>query len=154
MDNIQFDRLRKSIAENDECRSWNEWRFNSPDIKINLRCADLSNLNLTKVNFSCANLRGADLSRSIMSCANLSKAILYETDMAQAILQSANLRDATFDETYLYETDFTKADLSGVRFVLVDLSNCQISQQQLDSAIGDVENVSLPRNCVYPKHWL
>ena len=75
--------------------------------RVDLRCAELDDLNLPNVCFAHANLDGAVLRR-----ANLSNATLLETTLRNTNLADADLREA----------DFTRALLDGAILCGADLS--------------------------------
>lgn len=88
--------------------TWNEWREKNPDETPQLMAAQLSEKNLTGVNFEHANLIGA----------NLKEAILIDANLSYAQMQGANLIEAKLDGTLLRGADLTgvnmkEADLSG-----------------------------------------
>ena len=78
--------------------------------KDHLSGADMSYLDLSRLN-----LRGADLSQ-----ANLRRSDLSHTDLRQA-----NLEDANLARTILYETDLREARLSGAQVTLLQLSQAK-----------------------------
>ena len=90
--------------------------------------ANLSNTNLSYVNFSGANLRGA----------NLSNANLYKANFNGADLSYANLSNVKIDST----TDFTNANL---RNVIINLERIKIAH--IDCAI--IKKISLYNRFLY-----
>jgi hypothetical protein len=90
--------------------------------RVDLRGAELNDLNLPKVCFARANLDGATLRR-----ANLSNATLLETSLRDTDLSAADLRAA----------DFTRAFLDGTILRGADLSNAKLEDADLTRVIAD-----------------
>ena len=141
--------LKKGVA------AWNEWRKQHPDIRpdlrganlargepreanlagrtsagrtsvgANLSGADLSGANLRGANLSGANLRGANLDGADLSGANLRGANLRGADLSEANLSGANLRWANLHGANLSETDFSEAILGSTVLADVDLSTAK-----------------------------
>jgi len=112
----------------------------------NLEGAVLEGANLAGVDLTGANLRGANLKG-----ANLEGAILHKTDLSHVQLQGANLRNACLRYAslenselrgvdlraarYVWQTDFTSANLRGARFDGVGLlqNRCSLAKARLDA---------------------
>ena len=90
--------------------------------RVDLRGAELNDLNLPKVCFAHANLAGAILRR-----ANLSNATLLETTLRGTNLSNADLREA----------DLTRALLDGAILRGADLSNAKLEDAHLAGVIAD-----------------
>ena len=90
--------------------------------RVDLRGAELNDLNLPKVCFAHANLDGATLRR-----ANLSNATLLETTLRNTDLSNADLREA----------DLTGALLDGALLRGADLSNAKLEDAHLAGVIAD-----------------
>ena len=102
--------------------AWNKWRDENPDIRPDLREANLGGANLTEANLSYeanlgyepnlsyaylfmadlswanlqwADLNGANLERADLSCANLTEANLAYANLREANLGAANLQCQT-----------------------------------------------------------
>ena len=101
---------------------------------VNLADADLSFVDMSRVEFwdpdlSQARLESADLSRSSwdggtlkgtqMSSADLSQASIRETSLVDANLSSANLSDVIFQAVDLSNANLQNAELSGASFSLI-----------------------------------
>jgi hypothetical protein len=84
---------------------WNQWREENPDVRPDLRRANLSAADLRKANLSGADLGGANLSGADLGGANLSGADLSEADLFEADLFEADL----------FGADLTDANLSGAK---------------------------------------
>jgi hypothetical protein len=125
----QLQRLLASVAENNGCAAWNQWRgedwagFDSgyrTAIDLNgasLAGADLGMANLIRAKLCEADLRGADLQQADLSGANLTGAHLFEVHLVGAILSGADLsgadlRGAILDEANLSEAVFQDAILT------------------------------------------
>ena len=127
------------ILQEEDVRVWNEWRNNNPNIRIDLRDADLSLANLTG-----ANLTGADLSRANLTLAylydadlngaDLSAANIWETDLRHAKLRDANLRNANLHDANLSDTNLSRAKLNGARLIEADLHDADLSGADLSNA--------------------
>ena len=119
--------------------TWNAWREKYPDIKPDLRVADLNRLylkganlseaNLSVVNFSGAYLRGANLNNAYLRGANLKSTNLSLANLKQAHLNMADLRGAD-----LSETNLKMADLSEANLYLADLRGADLSRADLFTA--------------------
>jgi Pentapeptide repeats (8 copies) len=123
--------LKKGVA------AWNEWREQHPDVRPDLREANLSEANLRRADLHLANLGGAnlgeadlpgaDLDGAHLSEANLSGANLWGATLIRADLDGANLNGAHLDGANLRgvdlrETDFSEAMLDWTFFADVDVS--------------------------------
>lgn len=96
---------------------WNEWRRANPEIKIDLSDANLSNLNLTRIDLFGANLSRTNFYASYLNQADFRKAVLYNTSF-----NTADLRYAYFKNAHFAGTIFNLADLTGANFNEVNLS--------------------------------
>ncbi len=81
--------------------AWNKWRKNNPDIKPDLREANLLRANLSEADLSGANISGANLWRADLSGANISGAYLNEAYLWRADLTETDLNRANLAEAYL-----------------------------------------------------
>ena len=68
---------------------------------MDLRKADLSNMDLRKINFDGANLAGANLRHAQLDLSTFEKANLADANLTRASLQQASLRGANLDNTKL-----------------------------------------------------
>jgi hypothetical protein len=108
---------------------------------------DMSNLDLRK-----ANLHSAHLERMNLSHVNLTGANLYMAKLDCALFDSSVLIDANIMLADCGRCSFSGADLKGAEFHSADLSQAVITQEQLDSAKGDVQT-RLPPDRNRPSHW-
>jgi uncharacterized protein YjbI with pentapeptide repeats len=112
----------------------------------NLRCALLSELNLSgvklawsklslanlsKANLSGADLTAADLSEVNLSGADLSKACLNEANLSQADLRRANLSLADLRRANISQTNLSGANLRGAKLNKADLIRAIISDETI-----------------------
>lgn len=91
--------------------TWNRWREEHPEVRPNLRKADLAVMDLSGANFE-----GADLNRAILSLASLGGVNFTNAYLDEANFRMADLSNADFSEAQLLRTDFRDAILSGVKF--------------------------------------
>ncbi|EGJ31428.1 MULTISPECIES: pentapeptide repeat-containing protein [Moorena] len=117
--NLHINLLRQGF------KVWNKWRKLNPLIPklkganltgLNLFKVDLSGADLSEVDFSKTSLYKANLSGANLYKANLSTAILQEADLSKANLIEANLKDKKFPQTNLSGANLTRANLNGVKF--------------------------------------
>jgi uncharacterized protein YjbI with pentapeptide repeats len=93
----------------------------------NLVRADLSGLEMVRVNFAEANLRMADLSGADLTEAQLSGCFLSGASMSQSLLIGANLVEASIIGAILEGADLSRADLSGADLTGASLKNAQLA---------------------------
>jgi uncharacterized protein YjbI with pentapeptide repeats len=110
--------------------AWNAWRDENPDVRPDLREADLREADLREANLSRADLAEAHLRRADLSGANLIWAHLSGADLSGAKLTGS------FGEAYLRRADLSGADLSGA-----NLSRAFLAEAKLDGA--DLRRASL-----------
>ncbi len=124
--------------------AWNKWREENPDVKPDLKGADLSDADLFKANLCGANLRGANLSGRDLRGANLIAAYLGEANLSRTILIAANLTEANLRQADLSEADLSganlrRANLSYANFRRANLSDADLGRANLTMAnLGDV----------------
>lgn len=116
--------------------TWNQWRGDNPEIRLDLIRADLSDAHLSLVDLSYAHLSRADLSRADLSGAHLShadlsRADLSRADLSYADLSYADLSDADLSFAHLSLVDLSHALLSGVHLSHADLSDAHLSRALL-----------------------
>ena len=86
--------------------TWNQWRQEHPQIRIDLNEADLTGANLKEANLSGGNLKEANLEG-----ASLTGADLNEAQLTGAKLEGANLTGANLRRTRLLETCLINANI-------------------------------------------
>ena len=80
--------------------AWNEWREENPDVRSDLREANLSGANLSEADLNDTDFSGADLSRANLSRASLVRTRLSATTMTGAMVYGVLVWDVeTDDET-------------------------------------------------------
>jgi uncharacterized protein YjbI with pentapeptide repeats len=107
---------------------WNSWIRQTREI-IDLKGADLKEIDLSKAYLICANLSGANLSG-----ANLSKTLLGLANLSGANLSGANLNNAILQAANLDLTDFRGANLQAADLSRTDLRNTQLNNVSLQAA--------------------
>jgi len=96
------------------------------DERINSGTKDLSNLDLSGLNFSYRDLCSVDFTNSNLSNANLSY-----SNLSNAIFRSANLSNADFGLSKIENADFFEADVSNV-----DFDGCNTRSAKWISGLG------------------
>ncbi len=133
-----LERLRKGSVE------WNKWRKDHPDIRPDLREANLQkkdlshynfrNCDLSNANFSGANCAGADFSKAYLSKANLKGANCQGANFSKANMFSCDLSDANLEKADLFEAILSEAKLKNSRLHSVRLNKANLSQANLSRA--------------------
>ena len=119
--------------------AWNRWREEHPDVKPDLRDAnlsqtDLSNADLSHVNLHHADLFSANLFRADLVIAYLSGANLSHANLSHANLSRADLSYATLSGAYLSGADLSYAILTGAYLSRTNLSYATLSGANLSNA--------------------
>ena len=104
---------------------WNKWRNENPDVRPDLRGADLTSANLRAARLSGACLFSANLSMANVRLATLIGADFNIAHLAGANLRGAGLMETDFTETKLSGTNFAQARTWGTLFANVDLSDAK-----------------------------
>jgi len=94
--------LLASVADNDGCKAWNEWRYRA-NAHPDLAGAQLGGMLL----------RGADLRGAILLAANLEKADLLGADLTGAKLDGADLRGANIGGVSFRWASLVRVNLEG-----------------------------------------
>lgn len=118
---------------------WNKWREENPDIRIDLKGADLRKANLSRADlnnayFSQADLREANLSDANLKRTNLVEADLTKADLSGAYLVEADLRGANLRKADFIGTRLNKADLSGTVLIWACLLEADLRATNLKAA--------------------
>ena len=121
--------------------TWNKWRKQNPDIKINLSGANLSEAHLSNTNLSKANLSGAYLSEAHLPGANLYKADLYKANLSKADLSKADLSKANLSKADLSKADLNFANLSRAKLSRAKLLGAFLSGAKLSRAFLSEANL-------------
>ena len=120
--------------------AWNAWRAENPNVRPNLRGADLSRANLNCTNLSGADLSYADLGEIDFIEANLSGADLSWTNLSTA---RHGLVDPVVTTTTLPVSgaNLTSADLNGAIFVGANLGRAILAKADLSGAFLHFANL-------------
>ena len=135
-----------------DVNAWNNWRIEHPSKIPSLRGEDLSNLDLSGVNFSGMPFLWANLSGAILCGANLNKALLTWTNFTGATLCGAtfvlsscmwaNFAGANLCGANLCNSDFLFANFSGAHLPGANLSWTTLSSANLSNAKLEIANLS------------
>ena len=115
--------------------------------------ADLSNVDLRRVNLHLTNLAIADLSGANLNLANLSRADLTGANLCGADLTEANLTGTDLSGIDLTYADLRSADLRRANLILANLCNANLRGADLYGAnlcnanLRGVKNLNLPIAC-------
>ena len=123
-----FNLLRSDV------RQWNEWRERHPTREIDLGEVNLRGTELTEANLSRVNFCSADLSGTILRHANCRDANFIWANLSEANLNHANLGGADFFRTNLYGANLNRANCSQARFIEAELSRANLSEAELSRA--------------------
>jgi uncharacterized protein YjbI with pentapeptide repeats len=152
---------------------WNQWRKEQKKVIPDLEKANLSNLDLSTVNFKQANLQGANFSNSNLNNAQLVNANLQGANFLCGDLRGANLRGANLDYVIFSKAkidsdteiayksrqiweivnhksktnNLTKIDLSNANLFRADLSDLDLSHAKLNRA--NLNNANLKDAYLY-----
>ena len=116
----------------------------------NLKNIHLSFSNFSDADFSHANLAFANLYSVFFSFVNLSNANLSYVNLSHANLSCANLSRANLSEAYLSSANLSYADLSYADLSNVDFSNSNLSYAKLSYA--NLSNVDFYNANLYNAH--
>jgi uncharacterized protein YjbI with pentapeptide repeats len=131
---------------------WNRWREANPDVRPDLRCANLSRRTLRNVDFRAADLTGSNLSGSELwanfdganlTGADLSHAVLNRSTLERAILMDANLQHAKLRGVTLRGANLGWADL-----LFADLSPANLTEEEYER---DVRHAK--KSIAHDPHW-
>jgi TIR domain/Pentapeptide repeats (8 copies) len=115
--------------------AWNDWRRRTPEIRPDLRGADLERKDLKGANLREADLVGANLSdEANLRDANLSGANLCEADLSVTVLEGANLSGANLYRANIFYTYFSGANLSGANLWETHLNRADLNGADLSGA--------------------
>lgn len=120
-DAAQLERLRCGVE------GWNAYRSENPDLRPDLRGADLRDAVLAGANLSQAELRGALLAR-----ADLQRVDFSGADLGETLLCWADLGDAVLLRASLIGSDLTGADLSGANLDHAECAQANFTGARLD----------------------
>jgi len=124
----QVKRLKRGME------GWNEWRRKNPDIKVNLRKANLEGADLFGADLREADLFGADLREADLGGADLREANLFGADPRGANLFGAKLNDANLFGANLFGANLFGADLREADLGGADLRQANLYEANLFGA--------------------
>jgi uncharacterized protein YjbI with pentapeptide repeats len=119
--------------------AWNPWRKQNPDVRPDLRKANLGGgflerVDLRKADLREANLREARLGGAELQGADFREAILIGADLTTANLEGASLSPAYLSKARLVGAKLTEADLSGADLTEAILIRANLRQAKLTRA--------------------
>ncbi|MEM9542934.1 MAG: pentapeptide repeat-containing protein [Cyanobacteria bacterium P01_E01_bin.42] len=131
----QLRRLKNNVNQ------WNKWRVKNPYVEVDLREADLSNLNLMGANLSEVNLREANLTRANLWSADLTDAHLWGVNLQGTDLSLANLTKAD-----LWMANLANSDLRGTQLIRVQALNTNFQNTDFTGACIEGWNINSKTN--------
>jgi len=116
--------------------AWNQWRREHPEIRPDLRDANLRQAHLSRAFLAGADLTeaflaGADLTEAFLTGADLTGAGLVGVDLSRATLREADLRQAHLRDGHLSGADLSRANLSWSYLFDADLSRVNLTEAML-----------------------
>jgi len=126
-----------------DTQSWNDWRHEHPEIKIDLSETDLSKLDLYRANLKGANLFGTDLMEADLRSSDLGWSDLRQANLSSASLQGASLHGAMLDLAVLSGASLRRAELREAKLIGTVLENADLSEARLGMTVLD--NIDLSK---------
>lgn len=122
---------------------WNHWRKQFPNIRPDLRGADLQQKELTGIDLSGADLLGTNFEGALLSRADFtrtyaSRANFAHTNLTSAIFTKSNLFQANFHKANLFEADLFEAVLSESVLSYANLGSARLNKANL--SLSDMSN--------------
>jgi uncharacterized protein YjbI with pentapeptide repeats len=121
---------------------WNSWRELNRNVPLDLESADLSGIDLERIDLADANLEGADLSGARLNHANLVHARLRRANLTNAILDYANLAHAQLDGANLAFASLQDAMLPFAHLDGANLSAANLKNTRAEDAHFKNANLS------------
>lgn len=119
-------------------RVWNQWREQQPwDVQIDLRNADLNNIDLSSTHMRITEIASIDLHsvRDVdLGGADLHNVDLSGADLSSADLNDVNLNGAHLNDAHLIGTHLSNADLRGAHLSNTDLRGAHLRDANLSNA--------------------
>ena len=115
--------------------AWSRWRAKYPDLRPDLRGADLGGTDLRDADLHSADLRGAILHHADLGQALLNEAVLIGTDFRNAKLVAAKLISADLRRADLRRADLRDAKLSRANFHGADLRHTNLRRSHLSNGL-------------------
>lgn len=116
---------------------WNPWALQNIGKDREIKVADLSGANLTRLGLSCALLKGA----------NMALAKLDGTDLGGAELEGANLSQASLERAVVNSANLRSVNFTGAMLVLANFYNSDLSAANLTRAFLTSTNFHRARLC-------
>jgi len=113
---------------------WNRWRKQNPEIRPDLREADICEARLRGVDLSNADLYGANLSFATLREASLRRADLSTANLNWVNLNEANLHGANLNASNLIEAQLLEAQLGSGLLIGADLTRANLGRADLHGA--------------------
>jgi hypothetical protein len=139
--------LQKGVQE------WNAWRTENPDIKPDLRKANLANLDLRNANLISVNLSGAVLDHAILQGAKFRGAKLDGTSLYKSDLSNADLHSSSLCDTNLSEASLLRANLCNTHFQGANVTNSDFSGSHIGETVFTDLNLSTAKGLDQLKHY-
>jgi Pentapeptide repeats (8 copies) len=114
-DNEHFERIRAGVT------AWNTWRSEHPEVRPDLRQA-----NLVRARLEGANLADAQLEEARLIRARLEGADLRHADLRQAVVLEAEISSAD-----LSEADLSRSRLTGSKLIRANLSRANLNLAEI-----------------------
>ena len=130
------------LLKQESAALWNTWREEHPDTAIELSGVDLREANLGEVNLAGADLSHANLREADLNNANLSKASLVGADLSGANLAGADLSDTDLHEANLSRAYLADANLAGANLCGATLYDAHLNWATLEGALITPEQLS------------
>jgi uncharacterized protein YjbI with pentapeptide repeats len=120
--------IRRNVTD------WNAWRQQYPEVRPDLRGAELRGLNLDGADLRATDLREADLTNTSLLSVDLSQADLRWSILLQANLNKVKAHFAQFDEASGFEATMIQADLTSASLCNVNLNGTNLNSAILTKA--------------------
>ncbi len=122
--------------------AWNEWRERNPDVKPDLRGANLSTWNLRAARLAGADLGEASLGRTDLTEADCHAASFWRAELIEAFLIRADVRGADFcvadlAAAYLVEANVERANLSFSQLCMCNFTRAKLTGARLYATARD-----------------
>jgi len=119
--------------------SWNKWRKENPEVRLDLRGADLRQVDLREARLGWLNLDEADLREACLDAVNLNMSSLHNADLSYAQMGDVNLTRANLSSAKLVGATLSRFDPyeSGAILRDANLSSANLNYSFLQSACLD-----------------
>lgn len=140
------------------------WRERNPNVRLDLKGANLrradcvrANLNgaeLVDANLEWADLRWADLIGADLSGAQLARSDFHKADLSAARLPRANLSDANFEDANCQGVEFDSALFSHTRLLTTDLRGAKGLSTTKHRGPSFIDSETLTKSGHMPREFL